>query len=900
MADLTRIVKVAFLGEDKVTKTIDGITGKIDAFAGRVGTATQPLATLTDNILKVEAALAALAIGGLALAIKTAGEFGDSFAEITTLIDAPAEAIDGFRQDILEYSRDSVKSVGDINESIYQAISAGTDYADALQFLSDAEKLSVATKGELSDTIKLVSQTMNAYAGSTLTAQQASDLIFTTIKSGVTRIDELSASLGKVTPISSQLGISFGTISAALAALTKTGLSTSEAVTSLTSLLNSFLKPSSEAAKITEDLGFKWDAATIKSDGFIETLQRAIVAVKGDEEAIGRLTGRKEALIAALVLGVDKAGLFNEALADMAKAAGSTDIAYKKMVENFSNYNQNLINNLKATLTAIGTPLLDDYGDLATAISNLFEGIGSGVDAGAFDPLFNLLEQTTADIVNWINQITEILPEALGQIDWSDFIKSLENLGESARNLFQAFFGEVDLTTVEGLNAFIQKIINGFTSLTNITAGISDAFKPFVEQVGKLADKFADLDEDASKFIGEILGWGKIINTVANNIGALTGSLNFLVQGLTLLTGVKLINAISGMGQFGGAATGLIGIMARLAGTIGLLTTGAFILGDWFRDNIPGVEQMAKNFQQSVLALKGLDNATIDAIVSQSQHTETMGLAAVAAVRIKEAMGQIPAEKTTSVLVKGSPEYQAELDKMIEYVKSVPAEKETKIKAAADTTSFNDTKDFIIRSIPGELRPDGTHEIITEITFYPDKSGIDETKKALDAIDSEKVIIARIENRTDVEIATIKASAETVQKAMEWKAKIEIAGAQQLFESLRQQAQSIEAMFINTGEVISTMFGAFEHLGPLGRFELMELIEKEIAIRAALAEQQSQLTASEIKYLDAKTQALQKGEGFINITMDGVYPELELIMHKLIEQTQIRANAEGLEFLLGT
>jgi hypothetical protein len=96
------------------------------------------------------------------------------------------------------------------------------------------------------------------------------------------------------------------------------------------------------------------------------------------------------------------------------------------------------------------------------------------------------------------------------------------------------------------------------------------------------------------------------------------------------------------------------------------------------------------------------------------------------------------------------------------------------------------------------------------------------------------------------------------------------------------------------------MFGAFEHLGPLGRFDLMELIEKEIEIRAGLAEQQAQLTAAEIKYLDAKTQALQKGEGFINITMDGVYPELELIMHKLIEQTQIRANAEGLEFLLGT
>jgi hypothetical protein len=33
--------------------------------------------------------------------------------------------------------------------------------------------------------------------------------------------------------------------------------------------------------------------------------------------------------------------------------------------------------------------------------------------------------------------------------------------------------------------------------------------------------------------------------------------------------------------------------------------------------------------------------------------------------------------------------------------------------------------------------------------------------------------------------------------------------------------------------------------------------------------------------------------------MDGVYPELEMVMWKIIEQVQIRASAEGLEFLVG-
>jgi hypothetical protein len=186
-----------------------------------------------------------------------------------------------------------------------------------------------------------------------------------------------------------------------------------------------------------------------------------------------------------------------------------------------------------------------------------------------------------------------------------------------------------------------------------------------------------------------------------------------------------------------------------------------------------------------------------------------------------------------------------------------------------------------------------------DINFEVDRKKIDETKEALDEIPTEKVLIAKIENQTEKEIAAIMAGAQTLQKAMEFKAQIEIAEIEQLFETLRKQSENIAAMFLSSGEVITALSGAFESLGALGRHDLLGLIEKEIEIRAELARQQGLLTEKEIAYLEAKTKALTEGGGFINIQVDGVYPELELIMHKLIEQTQVRANAEGLEFLLG-
>ena len=67
--------------------------------------------------------------------------------------------------------------------------------------------------------------------------------------------------------------------------------------------------------------------------------------------------------------------------------------------------------------------------------------------------------------------------------------------------------------------------------------------------------------------------------------------------------------------------------------------------------------------------------------------------------------------------------------------------------------------------------------------------------------------------------------------------------------------------------------------------------------------QQKELNQAQIEYLNARTKRLEGGEGevesLISITADGLEPELEMIMYSIIEKIQIRANEEGLEFLLG-
>ena len=206
MADLQKTIEIVFGGKDELSGKVLGIEKSIDNLDKSVSKITDPLAAAGESVLKFSAALSALVVGGMAYAIKTAGEFGGQFAEITTLFDATGENVDKFRNDILNYSTDSVKSIEDINKATYAAISAGIDYKDSLEFLSVAEKLSVAGKADLEATTKVLVSTLNAYGVGVDQAEKYSDVFFQTVKIGQTTMPELAASMAQVTSIAAAGG----------------------------------------------------------------------------------------------------------------------------------------------------------------------------------------------------------------------------------------------------------------------------------------------------------------------------------------------------------------------------------------------------------------------------------------------------------------------------------------------------------------------------------------------------------------------------------------------------------------------------------------------------------------------------------------------------------------------
>ncbi len=113
--------------------------------------------------MKVDAALSAMVVGGIALAIRESSNFSKEFALISTSVDATGSDLDQYRQHILDYSTTSVKSISDINAALYTAAQAGVQWGDSLDFISKSEQLAIANNANLNTTVDLLPGTMNAY-----------------------------------------------------------------------------------------------------------------------------------------------------------------------------------------------------------------------------------------------------------------------------------------------------------------------------------------------------------------------------------------------------------------------------------------------------------------------------------------------------------------------------------------------------------------------------------------------------------------------------------------------------------------------------------------------------------------------------------------------------------------
>ena len=215
---------------------------------------------------------------------------------------------------------------------------------------------------DLETAVDALTTATNAFGAQGLTATQASDALFTAVRLGKTTIEELSRSIGQVSPLAAAAGVSFEELNVHIAQLTTGGFATSEAATAVRSAIDGLLKPSNDLNDIWRAAGFESGQAAIKALGLAGAMDIVAQAADGDLGALKALVGSTEAVSSILAATGDNADSFNEKLVQMEDNAGATGKAFDIVAESDAFKLEQSLNRLNNATERLGAELLPGSG----------------------------------------------------------------------------------------------------------------------------------------------------------------------------------------------------------------------------------------------------------------------------------------------------------------------------------------------------------------------------------------------------------------------------------------------------------------------------------------------------------------------------------------------------------
>lgn len=285
------------------------------------------------TIGKVADVMGAAAIAGGTYAVKSAIDYEQSLAKVATLADTSKKSMQELSNEVIAVSNNTGVAATEINEALYQAISAGADTAHATELVETAVKASVGGFTDAATAVDGLTTVLNAYGMETQDADKIANQMLVTQNLGKTTFGELASTVGKLSPIFNSAELSSNEMFASLASLTANGIQTSEAVSGMKAAISNIIKPTTQAAKMAEQLGLDFSTTALQSKGLAGFLADVKEKTGGNLDTMAQLFGSVEGLNAVLALTSDSGGaLLNEALQEMTTNTTALDDAFETMM----------------------------------------------------------------------------------------------------------------------------------------------------------------------------------------------------------------------------------------------------------------------------------------------------------------------------------------------------------------------------------------------------------------------------------------------------------------------------------------------------------------------------------------------------------------------------------------
>lgn len=371
----------------RTTAEIDDQTDSMKKLSERAGAIGDALQTAGGKIADAGEKLSVVsgAIGAVAGAsVKAASTYEDSLAKVSTIADTSAVSMEDLGSSIMDLSNSTGVAAADIADNVYNAISAGQETGDAVNFVSNATKLAKAGFADTGASLDVLTTIMNAYGMEASEVEHVSDTLIQTQNLGKTTVAELASSMGKVIPTANSYGVGLEQISTGYAIMTANGVATAESTTYMNSMLNELGKSSTGVSKIIKEKTGK-SFKELMDDGASLGEVLEIVGDAAEEQGVSfnDMWSSSEAAKAGVILLGDSAAEFNGKLAEMNTSTGATQEAFDKL-DTTSNRVNIALNQVKNDAISLGQTLLEDltpYIESGAEKVEQFTGWWQGLDS---------------------------------------------------------------------------------------------------------------------------------------------------------------------------------------------------------------------------------------------------------------------------------------------------------------------------------------------------------------------------------------------------------------------------------------------------------------------------------------------------------------------------------------
>ncbi len=496
--------------------------------------------------------------------IKIFADFETGLAKIGTLLDNDTKQLGKFAKEIEKLSVEFGESTAVLASGLFDIVSASVPATEAIAVLRESVKLAKAGFTDTAVAADAITTVLNAFSLSSKDAALAADFLFQTAKAGKTDLAKLAPNIGKVATLAASAGVTLEEMGAALATLTRAGLSTEEATTSLVAVISGFLKPADESAKLAKKLGIELNAAGLKSEGLLSVFEKLegldtetianlfpnIRAVKGilpiinnlksfskDVEDLRNRAGATDRGFESLVktlgflgsrvkqVGTAIVRSLGAALADSVKKAGEALLGYLAVVTRIVNENAALIISIAKVILVIGT-----VGAALLSAGIIFAGFAITLSAVA-----NVIGAFVATLAFMFTPFGVLIGLAgiLGAVMVTNFDlinKGMQVLSKAAMRLQQAFG-----SAFEGIVAAVQAgDLRGAFSI--LTASLNLVWVKLITELEKAwaQFKFFIVSEAANAFLGVV----DVVVSVVNKIISLWNDLKFGI--LKIIAGIAV------------------------------------------------------------------------------------------------------------------------------------------------------------------------------------------------------------------------------------------------------------------------------------------------------------------------------------------------------------------------